>query len=144
MANEPVISVCGNATNDAEIRFLATGAAVASFSLACTPRMKKGDQWEDGETVFYRVTAWRQMAENVGESVRKGMRVVVTGRLKVRTYEKDGERRTSVEIDAEHCGPDLRYATATVAKIQRSSGDTTGGSQDPWADVPPPDAEPPF
>lgn len=144
MAGEPPITVCGNATADAEIKWLPSGVAVCSFNLACTPRVKQNDQWVDGETVFYRVSVWRQMAENVVESVLRGTRVLVHGRLRVRSYEKDGERRTSVEIDAEHVGLELRYATGKVAKVQRSAGDATGGSPDPWADVPPPTEEPPF
>lgn len=145
MANEPVITICGNATGDAELKFLPSGAAVASWTIASTPRVKRGDTWEDGETVFYRCSVWRQMAENAAETITRGMRLVVSGRFKVRTWEKDGEKRTSLEIDVEHVGPDLRYATATVKKADRSSEKPASAPiEDPWASVPPPAEEPPF
>lgn len=135
MAGEPTIAVCGNATADAEIRYLSSGAGVASWTLACTPRVKKGDEWSDGETVYYRCSAWRQLGENCVETITRGMRLVVVGRLKVRSYEKDGEKRTSIELDVDHVGPDLRNATATVRKVSR--GSDSGGSgaapaDDPW------------
>lgn len=136
MAGEPLITVVGNATADAEIKFLPSGVQVCSFTLAATPRVKQGDNWTDGETVFYRVSVWRQMAENVVDSVLRGVRVLVHGRLRVRGYEKDGERRTSIEIDAEHVGLDLRYATAKASKVTRSAGDTAGGTDDAWSTIP--------
>lgn len=133
MAGEPDVVVCGNATADAELKYLSSGVALCSWTVAATPRVKQGDQWTDGETVFYRCTAWRQLAEQAAETITKGMRLLVHGRLKVRGYEKDGEKRTSIEIDVEHVGPELRYATATVAKVSRQGGDTSGGSDDPWS-----------
>ncbi len=131
MANEPLITVVGNATNDAEMRFTAGGVGVAAFNLAVTPRVKKGDSWEDGETTFFRCTVWRDMAEPVAETVTKGMRLIVHGRFKTRQYEKDGQTRTSVEIDVDEVGPSLRYATAKVNKMQRTGGNDNGSSRQP-------------
>lgn len=132
MAGEPPITICGNTTSDAELKFLPSGVALASWTVACTPRVKDGDGYKDGETVFYRCTAWRQMAESVAETITKGMRVLVHGKLRVRSYEKDGQKRTSIEVDVEHVGPDLRYATAKVNRVSRQGGDTSGGSDDAW------------
>lgn len=144
MAGEPTITICGNATGDAELKFLGSGAALCSWTVACTPRVKKGDEWADSDTVFYRCTAWRQLAESAAETITRGMRVLVHGRLKVRPYEKDGEKRLSVEIDVEHVGPELRYATASVKKVGRSS--EAPPADDPWGSAPAPggDSEPPF
>lgn len=125
MAGESLITVCGNATDDPILKFLPSGVAVASWTLACTPRIKRDEQWVDGETIFYRCSVWRQHAENVAETLVKGSRALVHGRLKVRKYEKDGQERQSIEIDVEHVGPELRYATAKVNKVERG-GD--GGS----------------
>lgn len=136
MAGEPIITVCGNITADPDLKFLPSGAAVASFTLVSQPRNKVGDEWVDGDPVFYRCSVWRQMAENVTETFTKGSRVLVHGKLKVRGYEKDGEKRTSVEIDVEHAGPDLRYATAKINKVGRSGGDTSGGFDDAWSTKP--------
>lgn len=146
MSGEPPITVCGNVTADSELKFLPSGVALCSWTLACTPRVKKGDAWEDGETVFYRCTAWRQQAENCAEVITRGTRVLVHGRLKVRGYEKDGQKRQSIEIDVEHVGPELRYATAKVNKVQRSGGDTSGGFDDAWSTNPSPTTteDPPF
>lgn len=146
MAGEPTLTVCGNATADAELKFLPNGAAVCSWTLACTPRVKKNDQWIDGDTVFYRCSAWRQQAENCAETITKGSRILVHGRFKVREYEKDGQTRTSVEIDVEHVGPELRYATARINKISRQGGDTSGGFDDAWTSKPSPSTteDPPF
>lgn len=142
MAGEPTVTLVGNVANDPDLRFVSSGSAVCNFTLAATPRVKQGDQWVDGETMWVRCAVWRQPAENVAESIEKGMRVLVHGRLKVRSWEKDGEKRTGIEMDVEHIGPELRYATAKVAKVQRGAGDTSGGSPDPWTG--PPADEPPF
>ena len=144
MAGETVITVVGNLTDDPELRFTPSGAAVANFTVASTPRTlnKQTNEWEDGEAMFLRCSVWRQAAENVAESLQKGMRVIVQGRLKSRSYEtREGERRTVFEIDVDEIGPALRYATAKVAKAGRSSGGggygASGGGQpaggDPWA-----------
>jgi single-strand DNA-binding protein len=158
MSGEPLITIVGNATSDAELRYTAGGLAVAAFTVAVTPRVKQGNEWKDGDTTFFRCTAWREMAEQVAETVTKGMRLIVHGRFKTRQYEKDGQTRTSVEIDVEEVGPSLKYATAQVKKMSRSSGGTQGGGQssgggfeDPWATSAPAgsaasdfDSEPPF
>lgn len=156
MSGEPVVTLVGNCAAEPDIRFLPSGVPVCNFTIAATPRVKQGETWVDGETMWVRCAAWRQLAENVVESLQKGTRVIVSGRLKVRSYEKDGEKRTSIEMDVDAVGPELRYATAKVAKVQRSAGDTSGGSQeawgrtstspagDPWTNVPPPEEEPPF
>ncbi len=154
MANEPIITICGNAVADAELRFTPSGAAVASFTVAVTPRTKQGESWVDGETTFYRCSAWRQMAEQVSETITKGMRLLVNGRLKTRSYETtEGEKRTSIEIDVDEVGPSLRYATAKVMKVERDAGGfkpSSGGTKadDPWGSAPtgskPADDEPPF
>lgn len=136
MAGEPVLTICGNLTNDPDLKFLPSGAAVASFTVACTPRNKKNDEWVDGDTVFYRCSAWRQHAENVTETLVKGSRVLVHGRFKAREYDKDGVTRMSIEIDVEHVGPELRYATAKINKVGRSGGDTSGGFDDAWSTKP--------
>ncbi|MFB6392598.1 single-stranded DNA-binding protein [Polymorphospora lycopeni] len=139
MAGEPLITIIGNATGDAELRFTPSGAAVATFNVAVTPRVKKGDQWTDGDTTFFRCSVWREMAEQVAETVTKGMRLIVHGRFKTRQWEKDGQTRTSVEIDVDEVGPSLRYATAKVQKMARSSGSGgfgnsgSGQADDPWA-----------
>jgi single-strand DNA-binding protein len=136
MAGEPLLTIVGNATSDAELRFAPSGVAVAAFTVAVTPRVKRGDEWSDGDTTFFRCTAWREMAEQVAETVTRGMRLIVHGRFKTRQYEKDGQARTSIEIDVEEVGPSLRYATATVKKMQRSGGQQSRPAQteaDPWA-----------
>lgn len=146
MAGETTVTVVGNVTAEPELRFTPSGAAVASFTVASTPRTfnKNSNQWEDGDPLFLRCSIWRQYAENVAESVTKGMRVVVTGRLKQRTFEtQQGEKRTVVELDADEVGPSLRYATATVNRVSREGGQqqTRQAPQappaDPW-DQPPP------
>ena len=146
MAGETVITVVGNLTGDPELRFTPSGAAVANFTVASTPRTldKATNEWKDGEALFLRCSIWRQAAENVAESLQKGMRVVVQGRLKQRSYEVNGEKRTSVELDVEEIGPSLKYATAKVNKTTRGSGGggfggspagSGGGApaDDPWA-----------
>lgn len=113
------ISFTGNATSDAELRFTPSGAAVANVTIAVTPRVKDGDGWKDGDPAFYRVAAWRQLAENVAESVKRGNRVTVTGQLKPRTFEHNGAERLSLDVDADSVALDLRFATATATKAQR-------------------------
>lgn len=143
MANETTITVVGNLTADPELRFTPSGAAVASFTVASTPRTfdKNANEWRDGEALFLNCSIWRQAAENVAETLRKGMRVIVTGALKQRSYDdKDGNRRTVFEVTVEEVGPSLRYATAQVTK---ASGSNASGfqapasqprqQQDPWA-----------
>jgi single-strand DNA-binding protein len=142
MAGETVITVVGNLTGDPELRFTPSGAAVANFTIANTPRTfdRQTNEWKDGDTLFLNCSIWRQAAENVAESLQKGMRVVAQGRLKQRSYEtREGEKRTVVELDVEEVGPSLKYATAKVARVQRSGGGggygSTGGD-DPWASSP--------
>ena len=155
MAGETVITVIGNLTNDPELRFTPSGAAVASFTVASTPRMmdKATNEWKDGDALFLRCSVWRQAAENVAESLQRGARVVVTGRLKQRSFEtKEGEKRTVVELDVDEVGPSLKYATAKVTKALRGGGGNgyssgpgspqsassggSSGSDDPWASAP--------
>lgn len=138
MSGETVISVVGNLTAAPELRFTSQGHAVASFTIASTSRLfdKASNEWKDGDTLFLRCSVWRQAAENVSESLDKGMRVLATGRLKQRSYEtSEGEKRTVVELDVEEIGPSLKTATATVKRIGRTSntGPSTGGGADPWA-----------
>ena len=124
MAGETIITVVGNLTADPELRFTPSGAAVANFSIASTPRVfdRQTNEWKDGETLFLRASIWREAAENVAETLTKGTRVVAQGRLKQRSYEKDGEKRTSYELDVDEIGPSLKYATAKVARSQRGFG----------------------
>ncbi|WP_086818669.1 single-stranded DNA-binding protein [Allokutzneria sp. NRRL B-24872] len=156
MAGETTITVVGNLTADPELRFTQSGAAVASFTVASTPRTfdKQSGEWKDGEALFLRCSIWRQAAENVAESLTRGMRVVVQGRLKQRSYEpKDGgERRTVYELEVEEVGPSLRYATAKVNRVSRGGGGGGGGqggggygggfsgnnapADDPWGSAP--------
>jgi single-strand DNA-binding protein len=131
MAGETTITVVGNLVADVELRFVPSGAAVASFSLASTPRLfdKNSNEWKDGDTLFLRCSIWRQAAENLAESaLTKGTRVIVTGRLKQRTYDdREGVTRTVVELDVEEIGPSLKYATAKVTKATRTNGAQGGG-----------------
>jgi len=125
MAGETLITVVGNLTDDPELRFTPSGAAVANFTVASTPRNfdKNSNEWVDGEAMFLRCSIWRQAAENVAESLQRGMRVVVHGRLKARTYEtREGEKRTVFEIDVEEIGPSLKFATAKVNRTSRQGG----------------------
>jgi single-strand DNA-binding protein len=151
MAGETVITVVGNLVDDPELRFTPSGAAVANFRIASTPRTfdKNTNEWKDGDALFLTCSVWRQAAENVAESLQRGMRVVVQGRLKSRTYEtREGEKRTVFEIEVEEVGPSLKYATAKVTRTTRSGGgggySGGGGAQggapggapagdDPWA-----------
>src|SRR6059058_4904384 len=129
MAGETVITVVGNLVDDPELRFTPSGAAVANFRIASTPRTfdRQTSEWKDGDTLFLACSVWRQAAENVAESLQRGARVIVQGRLKQRSYEtKEGEKRTVYEVEVDEIGPSLRYATAKVIKGQRSGG--SGGS----------------
>ena len=128
MAEETVITVIGNTTSDPELRFTPGGDAVANFTVASTPRLfdKNSKEWKDGETLFLRCSVWRGTAENVAESITKGMRVIVSGILKSRTYEKDGEKRTVIELEVQEIGPSLKYANAKVNRTQRSGGNAQG------------------
>lgn len=171
MAGDTIITVVGNLTADPELRFTPSGAAVANFTVASTPRIldRQSGEWKDGEALFMRCNIWREAAENVAESLSRGSRVIVTGRLKQRSFEtREGEKRTIVEVEVEEIGPSLKYATAKVNKASRGGGgggfggapsDATGGAQrpaatgpaeDPWGSAPASgsfggnDDEPPF
>jgi single-strand DNA-binding protein len=162
MAGETVITVVGNLTDDPELRYTPSGAAVAKFRVASTPRTfdKASNEWRDGEALFLSCNAWRQLAENVAETLSRGTRVVVQGRLRQRSYEtREGEKRTVVEMEVDEIGPSLKYATAKVQKVSRGGGGgggrSGGGSMpdDPWATAAPAgaasqsggfDEEPPF
>ncbi len=160
MAGETQITVIGNLTGDPELRFIQSGAAVVNFTVASTPRTfdRQSNEWKDGETLFMRCSLWREAAENVAESLTKGMRVIVTGRLVSRSWEANGEKRTVNEIQVDEVGPSLRYASAKVTRNQRGGGNGGGGfsgggggysapaggsDNDPWATAPASD-EPPF
>jgi single-strand DNA-binding protein len=130
MAGEPPITLIGNLTGDPELRFTPSGAAVANFTVACTPRTldRQSNEWKDGETLFISCAVWRQVAENVAESLTRGSRVVVTGRLKARSYDdRDGNKRTVFECDVEEIGASMRYATLKISKTSRSDGGGFGG-----------------
>ncbi len=136
MAGETPITVVGNLTADPELRFTPSGAAVANFTVASTPRTfdRQTNEWKDQETLFLNCSVWRQAAENAAESLTRGMRVIVQGRLKARSYEtREGEKRTVFEIDVEEVGPSLKMATAKVQKTSRSGGGQGFGGDDPWA-----------
>ena len=140
MAGETPITVVGNLTADPELRFTPSGAAVANFTVASTPRTfdRQTNEWHDGEALFLNCSVWRQAAENAAESLTRGMRVIVSGRLKARSYEtREGEKRTVFEIDVDEVGPSMKYATAKVTKTSRSGGGgggyQSGGGDDPWA-----------
>jgi len=151
MAGETVITVVGNLVDDLELRFTPSGAAVANFRIASTPRTfdRQTNEWKDGDALFLSCSVWRQAAENVAESLQKGMRVVIQGRLKQRSYEtREGEKRTVVELEVDEVGPSLAFATAKVTRASRSGGGggySGGGGQsrpqqpqqsagsDPWA-----------
>ena len=142
MAGETPITVIGNLTADPELRFTPSGAAVANFTVASTPRTfdRQTNEWKDGESLFLSCSVWRQAAENAAESLVRGSRVIVSGRLKARSYEtREGEKRTVFEVDVDEVGPSLRYATAKVTKASRGgggggqSGGYGGGGDDPWS-----------
>ena len=128
MAGEPIITIVGNLTGDPELRYVSSGTPVASFTVASTPRTlnRQTQQWEDGEAMFIRCSVWREYGENVAESLAKGMRVLVTGRLTVRSYEYNGQQRTSLEMQVDEIGPSLRYARAQVTKV--TGGGSGGGN----------------
>jgi len=171
VAGDTVITVIGNLTADPELRFTPSGAAVANFTVASTPRIfdRQTNEWKDGEALFLRCNIWREAAENVAESLTRGSRVIVSGRLKQRSFEtREGEKRTVVELEVDEIGPSLKYATAKVNKASRSGGGgggfgggggsraaaPAGGSDakqdDPWGSAPASgsfsggDDEPPF
>jgi len=128
-AGDTQITLVGNLTNDPELRFTPSGAAVAKFTVASTPRYmdRQTNEWKDGDTLFLNCQIWRQAAENVAESLTRGMRVIVSGRLKQRSYEtKEGEKRTVFEVEVDEVGPSLRNATAKVTKTTRQGGNTGG------------------
>ena len=145
MAGETIITVVGNLTADPELRYTQSGLAVANFTIASTPRSfdRATNDWKDGEALFLRASCWREFAEHVAGSLTKGSRVIATGRLKQRSYEtKEGEKRTSIELEIDEIGPSLRYATAQVtraASSPRDGGAPRGGAgggqvaEEPWA-----------
>lgn len=136
MAGETNVTVVGNLTADPELRFTPSGAGVANFTVASTPRTFTNGEWKDGDPLFLRCNVWRQAAENVSESLRRGDRVVVVGRLKQRSFEtREGEKRTVVELDVDEIGPSLKWATASVKKAGRS-GESGGWNRDAPADDP--------
>ena len=142
-AGDTAITLVGNLVDDPELRFTPSGAAVAKFRIASTPRFldKQTNEWKDGESLFLSCNVWRQAAENVAESLQRGMRVIVSGRLKQRSYEtKEGEKRTVYEVEVDEVGPSLKNATAKVNKTQRGGGAGGfggGGDNDPWASAAP-------
>ncbi|GAA1707669.1 single-stranded DNA-binding protein [Kribbella sp. NPDC056951] len=130
MAGETVVTLVGNLVDDPELRFTPSGAAVANFRIASTPRTydRQSGEWKDGESLFLSCSVWRQAAENVAESLQRGMRVIVQGRLKSRSYDdREGQKRTVFEIDVDEVGPSLRSATAKVTKAMRSGPGGDGG-----------------
>ncbi len=138
MAGETVITVVGNLTSDPELRYTQNGLAVANFTIASTPRNfdRASNDWKDGEALFLRASVWREFAEHVAGSLTKGSRVIATGRLKQRSYEtKEGEKRTSIELEVDEIGPSLRYATAQVTRTSssRDGGGRVQGGDEPWA-----------
>ena len=144
-AGDTIITIVGNLVDDPELRFTPSGAAVATFRVASTPRYldKATNEWKDGDSLFLSCNVWRQAAENVAESLQRGMRVIIQGRLKQRSYEtKEGEKRTVFEIEVDEVGPSLRNATAKISKTSRAGGAPAGGgnggangggNDDPWA-----------
>jgi single-strand DNA-binding protein len=146
MAGETVICVIGNLTDDPTLKFISSGKAVANFTVASQPRTfdKASGDWKDGQALFLNCSIWGQPAENVAESLVRGMRVIVQGRLKQRSFEVDGQKRTVIELDVEEVGPSLKWSTAKVAKTERSGVSHGGGggygskapADDPWASAP--------
>lgn len=144
MAGETLVTVIGNLTTDPELRFTPSGAAVANFTVASTPRTfdRESGSWRDGEAMFLRCSLWRQYAENVAESLGRGERVVVQGRLRQRSYDtKEGEKRTVTELDVDEIGPALRFATAKVTRLSRAA---SGEASSSWTPEPAVAASPPF
>lgn len=129
MAGDTIITVIGNLTADPELKFTPAGAAVANFTIASTPRTfdKNSNEWKDGEALFMNCSIWREAAENVAESLTRGTRVIASGRLKQRSFEKDGQKRTVIELEVEEIGPSLKYATAKPNKAGRGGGGNDGG-----------------
>lgn len=144
MAGDTVITVVGNLTGDPTLSFTASGVAVASFTIASTPRSfdKQSNEWKDGEALFLRCSIWREAAEQVAESLKKGMRVIAQGRLVQRSYEKDGEKRTVVELQVEEIGPSLKYATAQVTRRQKGTPPAQSGGFSAPAQSSPPASDP--
>lgn len=139
MAGETTLTVIGNLTADPELRFTATGTAVANFTVASTPRSfdKASGEWKDGDALFLRCSVWRQAAENVAESLTRGARIIVSGRLVQRSYEtKEGEKRTVMELQVDEVGPSLKYATARVNKVSRDGAASSSAGDDPWGQAP--------
>ncbi len=137
----PVITIVGNCVKEPELRYLPSGVAVCNLTVAVTPRVKDGDAWTDGETMWFRLACWRQLAESVAESIVKGTRVLASGRLSCRSYEtKAGEKRTDLELQVDSIGPELRFATATVNKVTRGSDSRSDRSNqhtdDAWNSAP--------
>ncbi len=163
-AGDTNLTIVGNLTADPDLRFTPSGAAVANFTVASTPRIfdRQTGEWKDGEALFMRCSIWREAAENVAETLTRGARVIVTGRLKQRSFEtREGEKRTVIELDVDEIGPSLRYATAKVTKTSRGGGGGSRGgaaagsagappAEDPWGSAPASgsfgggDDEPPF
>ena len=130
MAGETVITVIGNLTADPELRFTPSGSAVANFTIASTPRVydRQSNEWKDGEALFLRASVWKEAAENVAETLTKGMRVIAQGRLRSRSYDtKEGERRTVMELEIDEIGPSLKYASAKVTRTARGNGEGAAG-----------------
>jgi single-strand DNA-binding protein len=142
MAGETIITVVGNLTSDPELRYTSNGLAVANFTIASTPKVfdRAANEWKDGDALFLRASVWREYAEHVAGSLTKGGRVIATGRLKQRSYEtKEGEKRTSMELEVDEIGPALRYATASLTRAQsnRGAGQSAPAADEPWAATPP-------
>lgn len=151
MSNDTILTIIGNLTADPELKFTASGAAVANFTIASTPRTfdKNSNEWKDGDALFMRCSIWRQAAENVAESLVRGSRVIASGRLKQREFEMDGQKRTVVELEVDEIGPSLKYATAKVTKKERTNPAPAQQRQaetfdtEPWSPQPA-DSEIPF
>jgi single-strand DNA-binding protein len=125
------VTICGNLTDDPEVTFTGSGQAVCNFRLAVTARIKDGDSWRDGDTSFFRITAWRQLAEHIGDSLAKGDRVIVAGQLRMRAWETpEGDKRQVVEVTAEEAGPSLKWATAKPERASKTSGKQAGQFND--------------
>lgn len=139
MSGETNVTIVGNLVDDPELRFTPGGVAVAGFRLASTPRFfdRQTNGWKDGETLFLSCNVWRQMAEHVMESLHKGQRIIVTGRLKQRSFEVDGNKRTVFEVEVDEVGPSLRSATVDVKRVERQA-QTQSPAADPWGSDPPP------
>lgn len=146
MAGETIVTVTGNLTGDPELRFTPSGAGVASFTVASTPRRfdKNSNAWVDGDPLFLRCNAWRQLGENIAESFRRGDRVIVTGSLKQRSFEtREGEKRTVIELDVDEAGASVKFKTVTINAVERTQAQQSQRpAADPW-DMPPPSAERP-